>query len=120
MTATRHGDLLLAVTNKGTGAPWASRLAFVGGSGWVRLTVSWLTRANPLTPVLREAAELPRTVFPGDTVDVRLRLTPTSSGGAVLPPGDYLVRIGLVQDGFSYFVDKGDQTLDVPVTVAAR
>jgi hypothetical protein len=35
----------------------------------------------------------------------------------VLPPGDYVVRIGLVQDGFSYFVDKGDQALGIPVTV---
>jgi hypothetical protein len=56
-------------------------------------------------------------VFPGDTVDVTMRLTPTDFKGHPLAPGIYIVRVGLVQDGFAFFTDMGDETLDLRVTV---
>jgi hypothetical protein len=110
-------NLVLAVTNAGTGAPWPSRYGFDRGDGWVRIAVVWVTRSNPLVPVGSGSADLPRTIFPGDTVNARLHLVARDVNGAPLPPGDYFVRIGLVQEGFVFFVDKGDHTLDLQVSV---
>jgi hypothetical protein len=110
-------DLILSVTHDGTGSPWPDRSGFTSGDGWVRLAVIWVAQSNPLVPVGQDSVDLPRTVFPGDTVRVTLPLTPRDLNGRSLPPGNYVVRVGLVQDGFTYFTDKGDQTLDLGVTV---
>lgn len=112
-----HRDVLLSVTNRGTGAPWPARSGFSSGDGWVRLAVVWVARSNPLVPVGESSADLPRTLFPGDTADVMLHLVPKALNGGPLPPGNYAVRVGLVQDGFTYFTDHGDQTLDLAVTI---
>ncbi|HEX9506297.1 MAG TPA: hypothetical protein VGA62_09865, partial [Acidimicrobiia bacterium] len=110
--------VVVAVTHNGTSGPWPSRLSFVGGLGWVRLAVVWVPSSGSTAPVAQQSADLPGMVFPGETVDSIIALRAIGDDGRPLPPGEYLVRIGLVQDGFSFFADKGDQTLDVAVKVA--
>jgi hypothetical protein len=111
-------DLVLAVTHTGSASPWPSRYGFTSGDGWVRVAVVWVARSNSLVPVADSSVDIPRTVFPGDTVDVRLNLIARDVNGLPLPPGQYFVRIGLVQEGFSFFSDKGQHTLDLAVSVA--
>jgi hypothetical protein len=119
-----HGggrDLVLAVMHDGTSpptSPWPSRYGFTEGDGWVRLAVVWVARSNPLAPLAEASADLPRTMFPGETLDVRIHLSARDVNGVPLPPGSYFVRIGLVQEGFSFFADKGVPTLDLAVDVA--
>jgi hypothetical protein len=113
-------DVILAVRHDGTGAPWPSRLGFVSGAGWVRLAAIWVARSDPLVPVAQQSVDLPGMVYPGQTVDVRLHLVPRDLNGRPLPPGSYVVRVGLVQDGYTYFTDKGDQTLDLALQVGRR
>jgi len=115
-------DIVLSVTHGGGGAPWPSRWGFTSGSGWVRLEVIWVAKASPQVPLSESSVDLPRTLFPGDTVDLKLRLTPEALGGGRLPAGAYVVRVGLVQDGFTFFTDRGDHTLDLDniTVVAAR
>jgi hypothetical protein len=111
-------QILLAVTHSGSGSPWPTRFGFTSGKGWVRLAIVWVARSNSLVPVADTSLDLPRTVFPGETVDVGLHLMARDVNGVPLPPGDYFVRIGLVQEGFSFFSDKGQHTLDLAISVA--
>jgi hypothetical protein len=110
-------DVVVSVTHRGSGSPWPPRLGFVSGNGWVRLAVIWLAVSDPRDPVGVGEADLPRTVFPGETVKVTVPLVPRGLDGAPLPPGRYVVRVGLVQDGYVFFSAKGDHTLDFAVSV---
>jgi len=56
-------------------------------------------------------------MFPGDEVQIDVAVNPIGYDGTRLPPGDYEVWIGLVQEGITWFYREGDAVLKLNVTV---
>lgn len=59
-----------------------------------------------------ERTLLPRDVHPGETVEVEVGVV------APLDPGEYVVELDLVEEGVTWFKDRGSETRQVALTVA--
>ncbi|HEX6864294.1 MAG TPA: hypothetical protein VF414_15800 [Thermoanaerobaculia bacterium] len=104
--------LPLRVTHRGHGgdaAPWLPFDARQDPRGAVRIAMRWLGGDGAV--LLDQRTELPRAVAPGETVEAVVELR------ATLPPGRYLVRIGMVQELVGWFDAAGDRSLDLAVEV---
>lgn len=102
-------EVRIAVTHDGRGAPWlAGSLALSGSCGHVRIVVDQL---GPAGTVLHSArGDLPHTVFPGDTVAVTMAVADV--------PAATTLRVALVQDGVTWFRDRGARDLLVELADA--
>jgi hypothetical protein len=112
------------VVRRGASLPVALRIDHEGTSVWpaqpangtapVTLGMRWLRRDGG--PALAEQ----RVLLPYD-LQPREQWWPAPDLGAELPatvvPGDYELEIGLVQEGVTWFADRGDGTLRLPVRV---
>jgi SAM-dependent methyltransferase len=56
-------------------------------------------------------ASLPRTLGPGEEATLRLQVTPP------LVSGSYLLEFDLVEEGITWFADRGSETVRIPVKV---
>lgn len=102
------GTARVALENAGS-ATWRSR-----GRTGVRLAYHWL---DPLrNPIVWDGTRtsLPRTVSPGETIELDVPLV------APRPPGGYLLSFDLVEEYRFWFGEVGSATLDVPVEVSPR
>jgi SAM-dependent methyltransferase len=108
--ASTFVSLRLVITNRGTAA-WrhdipAGRHLCIGNH--------WL-RDDGATAIQDDArAVLPRTVEPGESVDVVL---PVQAPGE---PGRYILEIDLVQEHVCWFAEQGSATARAPITVTGR
>jgi hypothetical protein len=96
------------VRHIGAGSPWVPLAALADPpAGAIRVAASWHRLSPGGRPLRRVAAiqraELPRTVLPGEAVDVRLPLAAAGSGGRPLAPGRYAVDVDLYQAGVRSF-----------------
>lgn len=109
------------LTHSGAGSPWRQRglVPGVRGAGTVSLLAFWRPGDATAPFVAVQAAELPKTLPPGETASLPLRLGARDAEGAPLAPGDYVVRIGPYQDGLGPFASFGDAPLDLAVTLTA-
>lgn len=107
----------LRVSHLGRGGSWFSTLELPGPERAVRIGLRWYREGAEIADL---RAELPRTLSPGDAVDVELTLDPRTREGEPLPPGRYEVRIGLVQELVRWFRDAGDRELTLPVEVTGE
>ncbi len=71
----------------------------------------WLDKGRRVVVEDGARSPLPRSVPPGEEVDVALRITTPE------PPGTYILAIDLVQEGRTWFRDAGSPTLDIPYRV---
>ncbi|WP_079913861.1 hypothetical protein [Paenibacillus sp. 32352] len=60
---------------------------------------------------------LPSSLFPNDNIQTKIELSPIGYDGKPLPPGDYEVWIGLVQEGVGWFYDFGEMPIKINVHI---
>jgi hypothetical protein len=98
----------------GSGAPWPGSFSALQPKhvGVVRMLVS-LGGADG-EEIDTAGCAVPRTMFPGDVVDVDCNVH--LARGAVAP-GPYTLRVGLVQQGVAVFSDRGDDVGTLPITI---
>lgn len=100
------GEVHIEVTHGGRGAPWIVGAPVMGAEcGRVVLATEYLDRDG--TVLRMDVSELPRTVFPGDSVSTAVRVADQ--------PGTVALRFALVHDGVAWFRDRGSQDLVLPV-----
>jgi hypothetical protein len=92
------------VANPGSEA-WASQ-----GQYPVTVSYKWFAAAGML-PAEGERTALPKAVAPDHYVEVQVRVV------APAQPGEYFLRITLVQESVAWFMLKSNSFLQVPVTV---
>lgn len=77
----------------------------------------WYRKNDSIKPVSEGRTEIPYSMFPGDVLETKVKLQPLDYEGLKLPPGEYEVRIGLVQEGKIWFYSEGDEVLKINVTL---
>jgi len=104
------GGVRLEVGHRGRGAPWIAGAPVAGVScGRVRLATEYLSRAG--TVVRTDVSDLPRTLFPGDSV--------LTTAPAARPPGATALRFALVHEGVTWFRDRGAPDLVLPMDASS-
>ena len=113
--------LKLIVNNRGD-EPWPTLCEIGQVPGSVQLGILWFRSGSADRTLAARAAEgraaLPYALAPGSSLSVTAILAPITQSGAPLPPGDYEVWIGPVQEGVTWFFQEGDDVLKVPVRVS--
>ena len=97
---------LVPVTVKNTGPVlWASV-----GKAPINLSYRWFDNQKML-PIVGERTVLPAPLPPGQSVNLQVRV--------VAPPsaGHFTLKIGLVQEGVTWFMNAGAQALELPANV---
>jgi hypothetical protein len=100
-------QLDIRVVNRGS-EPWANPEGLKREDGSVRVGVLWHRAGYLASPAAVQRVELPRSLLPGDAVDFSFRLVPAAADGTRLPPGEYELWIGLLQEGVNWFYTSGD------------
>jgi hypothetical protein len=105
------------VQHLGQGSPWTPLGAWAPDqvTGATRLVARWIPAGQAEVSAL-QIAELPRTVMPGEEVEVDIEVSPAAEDGP-LPAGRYVLRLGLVQEGYGWFEERGDPPLDLELSV---
>jgi SAM-dependent methyltransferase len=111
-SADTQATIGVRVTNLGQSV-WPENTP-TGHAGRIMLANHWLRADGSVAARDDGRGALPRAVWPGDTVDVPMVVTPPA------PAGSYMLEIDLVQELVTWFGDKGSTTLSVPVDVADR
>jgi hypothetical protein len=101
-------EVRVRIRHAGAGSPWVPPAALADPpAGAVRVAATWHRLGPGGSPspggAAVQRAELPRTVLPGEAVDVRLPLAAAGPGGRPLAPGRYAVDIDLYQAGVRSF-----------------
>ena len=108
--------VVVSLANAGN-VPWpdvAAASPLKNGSYAVRLSHEWIPAADPHDD--RRAArrhDLPRSVMPGESIDVPLTLH------APAEAGEYTLVIELVQELVQWFADRGADRIILPVRVVS-
>jgi hypothetical protein len=103
----RIGEITqVPVTLKNTGpAVWAS-----GGKAPINLSYRWFDNGKRL-PIEGERTILPAPLPPGQSVNLQAKVMAPPSAG------HFTLKIGLVQEGVTWFIDSGAQPLELPADV---
>jgi hypothetical protein len=117
VTANTSSLLRLRIQHLGGGSPWIPLGAWAPDpvTGATRLVARWIPAGQADVAAL-QIAELPRTVLPGEEVEVEIEVTPSTEDGP-LAPGEYVLRLGLVQEGYGWFEASGDPQVDLALEV---
>lgn len=107
----------LRLTHRGAASPWLGRAELGHVEGAIRVGVRWIRAGSGVRPVGESRIDLPHALLPGATIELPLPVPPDDLS---LPPGDYHVAIGLLQEGVRWFHDTGDPLLEADVTISAR
>ena len=102
-----HASMDISIRNVSQ-QTWPSRGDLVKEKGSVRIGIRWVLQGATSAPPAEQRTELPHAMFPGDQVAVTATLHPVDASGKPLPPGQYEVWIGLLQEGFAWFYEQGD------------
>ena len=110
----------VTITNAGDHA-WPTECEIGNVPGVVRLGVLWFHKDESDRSLAARVAEsrtpLPYALAPEGSLSLSVMLIPISDDGSLLPPGDYEVWIGPVQESVSWFFQHGDDVLRIPVRV---
>ena len=114
------GTLRLSVTNAGD-RPWPTPCEIGNAPGAVQLGILWFPMhaadRDLASRVAEGRAALPYALAPGDALSLTAILAPFTQAGDPLPPGEYEVWIGPVQESITWFFHHGDNVLKFPVVV---
>jgi hypothetical protein len=114
------GTVRVTVTNAGDQA-WTTECEIGNTPGIVKLGILWFPRDSSGRTLSDRVAEgrapLPYMLAPGRSISLTAILSPARENGNPLPPGDYEVWIGPVQEGVAWFFQHGDEVLRVPVSI---
>ncbi len=114
------GTLRLSVTNAGD-RPWPTPCEIGNATGAVQLGILWFPMhaadRDLASRVAEGRAALPYALAPGDALSLTAILAPFTQAGDPLPPGEYEVWIGPVQESITWFFHHGDNVLKFPVVV---
>lgn len=107
--ATVPGQAAIDVTvvNRG-GSLWPSVADLNQEDGAVRLGALWFRPGDTDRAAAVQRIDLPRTLVPGESANVTFHLSAIAEGSKELPPGEYEVWIGLMQEGVNWFYRSGD------------
>jgi len=117
----RTEQIRVRVTNTSSVA-W-ERMRQGSGTGEFRLGIQWhrrrgfFSRARPAGRLGEDRAELPLPILPGADAVVTVPLRPVAYSGEPLPRGQYEVWISPLIEGVTWFTDRGDAPLKLPVAV---
>ena len=113
-------SLRLTVTNTGDHT-WPTPCEIGQTPAAVQLGILWFPLHTANRDLSSHVAEgrtaLPYALAPGSSISLTAILAPFTQAGDPLPPGEYEVWIGPVQEGIAWFFLHGDDVLKVPVTV---
>ncbi len=101
--------------NAGSGSPWVQGGTVLGDNGAVDVVAVWDVDGTLVQAP--GSADLPRTVYPGESVTTTYWLRVPSVNGTLLAPGRY--RVGFVpeQQGVARFDARGDQPSWITVDI---
>lgn len=116
ISAKESVSLMITVRNMGKD-PFPALRDLGRYKGSVRLGILWFAKGQTGKRLAEHRAELPRTMFHDDEAQIDVALNPVGHDGKRLPPGDYEVWIGLVQEGMFWFYQKGDKVLKLNLGV---
>jgi FkbM family methyltransferase len=87
--------------------------------GWAPINVGilWFRRGQWDRRLGEHRSEIFLPLRPGESVEVDIGLPVSSSDGQPLPPGSYDVHVGLVQEGVTWFMDRGDPGLHLSAEI---
>jgi hypothetical protein len=109
--------LPIVVANRGRAA-WPVTGDVRAGEAPVRIGIVWRPRGSGAT-ILEQRVDLPFALAPGERLALAPPLDGRGADGAVLPPGDYDVDVGLVHEGVAWFADRGGARVGASVTIAS-
>ena len=113
-------SLRLTVTNTGDHT-WPTPCEIGQTPAAVQLGILWFPSHSTNRDLSSHVAEgrtaLPYALAPGSSISLTAILAPFTQAGDPLPPGEYEVWIGPVQEGLAWFFQEGDDVLKAPVTV---
>jgi hypothetical protein len=109
LMARRRVDASVTIRNAGT-QTWPTALA-VGAPHAVRLSYAWLDSEGRVVTPMVPRFELPHSLDPHQSLTMVLQID-----GPPLP-GEYVLKLDLVQELDTWFEEKGSEPLAVPVEV---
>ena len=114
------GTVRLSVTNT-SDQIWPTSCEVGNSPGAVQLGILWFRKHSGdrrLSDRIAEGrAALPYGLAPGRSLTLTVILAPVKQDGEPLPPGEYEVWIGPVQEGVTWFFQEGDDVLTLPVRI---
>ena len=114
------GTVRLSVTNT-SDQIWPTSCEIGNSPGAVQLGILWFRKHSGdrrLSDRIAEGrAALPYGLAPGRSLTLTVILAPVKQDGEPLPPGEYEVWIGPVQEGVTWFFQEGDDVLTLPVRI---
>ena len=100
----------------GSGSPWPN-FASYGLPGLVRVGARVAALDDTSVRPQEFRAELPTWIEPGDRFAADLDVLAVDADNRPLPPGRYEVGIDMVQEGFEWFSDPGDEPIRLRLDV---
>ena len=114
------GTVRLSVTNT-SDQTWPTSCEVGNSPGAVQLGILWFRKHSGdrrLSDRIAEGrAALPYGLAPGRSLTLTAIIAPVKQDGDPLPPGEYEVWIGPVQEGVTWFFQEGDDVLTLPVRI---
>jgi hypothetical protein len=97
--------------------PWPTIMDLPDFKGSVRIGIVWFKIGQMEKRLSEHRKEIIPSLFPGEESEIEIELRPSDYYGKPLPPGDYEVWIGLVQEHITWFYEKGDHIIKLYVKV---
>lgn len=83
----------------------------IGGASPVNLAYHWIDKSKTIVVFDGERTVLPRELKAGESVNVQATIKSPDQ------PGEYILRLSMVQEHVAWFDDRGAKALNLPVTV---
>lgn len=83
----------------------------IGGASPVNLAYHWIDKSQTIVVFDGERTALPKTLKAGESVTVQATIKSPDQ------PGEYTLRLSMVQEQVAWFDDRGAKALNLPVTI---
>lgn len=83
----------------------------------VKVGQLWFNKNDMSQRVSEGRTQLPFSLFPNDKLQTKIELSPIGYDGKPLPPGDYEVWVGLIQESVKWFYEYGEVPTKINVHI---